>query len=322
MALEDDKRNETVSNDAAKLRNAFQRKLDRITGYQIIPRFRTAEDVKAMLNMKSDNLNDAVDYGPGFRLVNLASSIPPDRYIPDRIAIEHFPLNRSYGCCIDRGSKITIINPSAYIDVGMGNFGFYLALIGGFNYISREVGTRAPTHSFYTIDSRDALPNLSDFCDDLEKLLNRDGGWGICTLSASGALEPSYPTNIHLTIGGAKGDTRMAGDDLTVHDEQTYCRFYNDLERIMQERFDFTIDHQVYHNSNTPRLLFRKINLDKGVNNVMIRIEWDKLLWDPRRIMLAKTFAEIIADDLAHAPLPDNLDILKKKDIGFDGYDV
>lgn len=114
----------------------------------------------------------------------------------------------------------------------------------------------------------------------------------------------------------------MAGDDLTVHDEQTYCRFYNDLERIMQERFDFTIDHQVYHNSNTQRLLFRKINLDKGVNNVMIRIEWDKLLWDPRRIMLAKTFAEIIADDLAHAPLPDNLDILKKKDIGFDGYDV
>ena len=54
----------------------------------------------------------------------------------------------------------------------------------------------------------------------------------------------------------------------------------------------------------------------------MIRIEWDKLLWDSRTIMLAKAFAEIIASDLAKATLPDNEAILKKKQIGFDGYDV
>lgn len=320
-ALEDDKRSEIIKKNAINLRNAFQRKMDRPTRYQIIPPFRSADDVKALLGMTTADLNEAVEYGKGFRLVNLASSIPSQQYIPDRIAIEHFPINRCYGCFIDRGSAVTIINPTAYIDVGMGNFGFYLALIGGFNYISREVGVRVPSKSFFTIDSRDALPNLSDYCDDLERLLNRPKAWGVTVLSASGALEPVLPTNIHLTIGGPKGDTRFAGDDLMVHDEATYRKFHDDVVAVMKERFDLTTDHQVYHSSNNPRLFLRKINLNEDVNNVMIRIEWDKILYDPRRILITKTFAEIIARDFAGRDLPDNEAILKKKEIGFDGYE-
>ncbi len=320
-ALEDDKRSEIIKKNAINLRNAFQRKMDRPTRYQIIPPFRSADDVKALLGMTTADLNEAVEYGKGFRLVNLASSIPSQQYIPDRIAIEHFPINRSYGCFIDRGSAVTIINPTAYIDVGMGNFGFYLALIGGFNYISREVGVRVPSKSFFTIDSRDALPNLSDYCDDLERLLNRPKAWGVTILAASGALEPVLPTNIHLTIGGPKGDTRFAGDDLMVHDEATYRKFHDDVVAVMKERFDLTTDHQVYHSSNNPRLFLRKINLNEDVNNVMIRIEWDKILYDPRRILITKTFAEIMARDFAGRDLPDNEAILKKKEIGFDGYE-
>lgn len=321
-ALEDDKRSEMIKKNAINLRNAFQRKMDRPTRYQIIPPFRSADDVKALLGMTTADLNEAVEYGKGFRLVNLASSIPSVQYIPDRIAIEHFPVNRSYGCFIDRGSAVTIINPTAYIDVGMGNFGFYLALIGGFNYISREVGVRVPSKSFFNIDSRDALPNLSDYCDDIERLLNRPKAWGVTVLSASGALEPVLPTNIHLTIGGPKGDTRMAGDDLLVHDEATYRQFHDDIVAEMKERFNLTTDHQAYHSSNNPRLFLRKINLNDDVNNVVIRIEWDKILYDPRRILITKTFAEIIAKDFACTDLPDNENILKKKEIGFDGYDV
>ena len=64
------------------------------------------------------------------------------------------------------------------------------------------------------------------------------------------------------------------------------------------------------------------MHLNADVNNVMIRIEWNRLLWDPRRIKLAQTLASIIAQDLARAPLPDNMDILKHKAIGFDDYDV
>ena len=321
-ALEDDKRTETICADAANLRGVFQRKLDRPSGFQVIPPYRTVEDVKALLNMKDDNLNDAVEHGPGFRMVNLAASIPVGGYNADRVAIEHFPINRSYGCMIDRGSRVTIINPTAYIDVGMSNWPFYLALIGGFNYISREVGQRAPSRSYYTFDKKEDIPGLVEFTTDLEQLLNRPGAWGVTILAASGALEPSYPTNIHLTIGGPKGDTRMAGDDLLVHDEAAYKKYHDDVEREMREQFDLKTDHQVYHASNTPRLFLRKIHLNDDVNNVVMRIEWELMLWNPKRILIAKTLAEIIAEDLAHAPLPDNETLLKKKQIGFDGYDI
>lgn len=321
-ALEDDKKIETIRTDAANLRGMFQRKLDRPTGFQIIPPYRTADDVKALLNMKNDNLNDAVEHGPGFRLVNLASSITTDNYVADRIAVEHFPINRTYGCMIDRGSRVTIINPASYIDVGTGNFAFYLALMGGFNYISREMGQRAPSRSFYTFDSVDGIPYLSDYVADLEQLLNRPGAWGVTLLVASGALEPLYPTQVHLTIGGPKGDTRMSGEDLFVHDEATYRRFHDDMIREMKEQFDLATDHQVYHSSNSPRVFLRKIHLNDDVNNVIFRIEWNKILYDPRRIKLAYAMAQIIARDLAQTSMPDNLSLLKHKAIGFDEYDV
>lgn len=321
-ALENDKQQETIRTDAINLRGAFQRKLDRPSGFQIIPPYRTVDDVKALLNMKNDNLNDAVDHGPGFRLVNLASSIPSDKYVSDRIAIEHFPINRPYGCMIDRDSRVTIINPASYADVGVGNFAFYLALMGGFNYISREIGQRAPSTSFYTFDTIDDAPGLRDYLADVELLLNRPGGWGVTILVASGALEPVYPTHIHFTIGGPKGENRMAGDDLLVHDVATYRHFYEDIKNEMEQQFNLATDHQIYHASNSPRLFLRKMNLNPDVNNVIMRIEWNKILWDPRRIKLAHSLAQIISQDLSQAPMPNNLEILKHKAIGYDDYDV
>ena len=154
-AIENRNHKEEVENDAAKLRNGFERKLDRPIGIQVVPPFASVEDLKARLGMKADSLQEAVNHGPGFRIVNLAGTIPTDgdTYVNDRIAIEHYPQNRPYGCCIDRDSRVTIVSPSNMIDPGLTHFCFYLAYIGGFNYISREVGERAPYKSFYAFKS-------------------------------------------------------------------------------------------------------------------------------------------------------------------------
>ena len=92
--------------------------------------------------------------------------------------------------------------------------------------------------------------------------------------------------------------------------------------REMKEQFDLATDHQVYHSSNSPRVFLRKIHLNDDVNNVIFRIEWNKILYDSRRIKLAYAMAQIIARDLAQASMPDNLSLLKHKAIGFDEYDV
>lgn len=322
-AIEDDKKATEVREDAGKLRKVFERKLDRLSGYQIVPPFRSDADAKVVLNMKNDNLNEAVNYGPGFRLINLASTVPMTRHVPDQVAIEHFPVNKPYGCMIDRGSKITVISPSSMVDACVGNFAFYLALIGGFNYISREKGERAPYKSFYAFaGDRDSVEGLGEYLDDVETLLNRPGAWGVTVLVSSGALEPEYPTQIHVGIGGSKGDSRMGGDDMFVHDEETYRKFYGDLSAAMKEEFGLDTDHQMYHTTASANNFIRKIRLNPDVNNIVLRVEWDKLLWDPRRIVIAKAMAGVISADLAGVPMPDNGKMLRRKDIGFDGYDL
>ncbi len=107
-----------------------------------------------------------------------------------------------------------------------------------------------------------------------------------------------------------------------VHDEDTYRKFYGDLSAAMKEEFGLDTDHQMYHTTASANNFIRKIRLNPDVNNIVLRVEWDKLLWDPRRIAIAKAMAGVISSDLAGVPMPDNGKMLRRKDIGFDGYDL
>ena len=320
-ALENDKHDETVAADARKLRNSFERKLDRPTGYQVIRPFRTVADLMARHGISEANLTEAVNHGPGFRLINLASTIPAEQHTPDIIAVEHFPQNRPYGCMIDRGSNVTVISPSSLIDAGTGNFTFFLALIGGFNYISREIGEREPYRSFYQYNSEEDVEHLKEYNDDLRRLMDRDRAWGVTVLVSSGALEPVYDTQIHVNIGGKKGETRMAGEDLFVKDEQTYTQFFNELSEAMSEKFGILTDHQKCYAMTSPKHFVRKIGFSPDANNVVIRIEWEKLLWNGQRMKIAQTLADTMSRIFAGRQLPD-VPALKEKRISYDGYDL
>lgn len=322
-AIEERNKQRAIEENADNLRNGFERKLDRPTGFQVVPPFWSVDDLVARLDMKSDDLSDAVRCGEGFRMVNLAATIPTDEsYVPDRIAVEHFPMNTSYGCCIDRGSRITIVSPSNMVDPGLSHFSFYLAMIGGFNYISREVGRRAPYKSFYAFCSVEDEEGLKEYADDLRRLTDRAGAWTLTVLVSSGALEPAYPTNIHLNIGGRKGDERRAGDGLFVKDEDTYSRFYETLSEAVGRGFDLTVDHQKYHSTESAKHFLRKLPLRPDSNHIVMRIEWKQLLWSQKRLLLAREIARVANEAILGHPLPDPPAELKKKSIGYDGYDL
>lgn len=321
-AIENRNHEEAVKNDAARLRNGFERKLDRPTGIQAVPPFRSVDDLKTRLNMTSDNLQEAVNRGPGFRIVNLASTIPTDEfgYVADRIAVEHYPQNTVYGCCIDRNSRITIIAPSNMIDPGLSHFCYYLAYLGQFNYISRETGERAPYKSFYSFNSEDDVEGLKEYAADLRRLMDKEGAWSLTVLVASGALEPPYPTNIHLGIGGKKGDKRTSGDDLFVKDSRIYELFYNTLENTLAADMNLTIDHQQFHNTASPKHFLRKISFKEDANHIVMRIEWKQLIWSQKRLKLALDIAESLCSAILGSPLPPVAPELKEKAIGYDGY--
>ena len=61
-------------------------------------------------------------------------------------------------------------------------------------------------------------------------------------------------------------------------------------------------------------------NLDAPhANHIVLRIEWHKMIWDPRYMLICKMLAESLSEIILHRPLPDN-PILKVKNVGFEDY--
>lgn len=295
-AMEEEQRKNRIQGDIEKLKLVFGRKLDRPTGFQIVPQHLSICDIQARMGMKTDDIFDAVDESDSFRLINLAVTQTIDEHPQDKLAVEHFIMNRPYGCCIDRGSKVTIVSVSSLADPCIGNFSYYLAQIGGFNYISREKGKLRPYRSYYSFADRyNHEENLPLFMEDLERLTSREGSWTLTALVASGANEPSYPTIFHFSAGGAKGDERFEGENLVVEDMAAYRAFYEDVTAELSEKYEMASDHQRYHNVSNPNILVRQFEEGKGSrNNIILRIAWSACLWDSRRIAIAKTLADAI----------------------------
>lgn len=295
-AMEAELNKEVVNQNIEKLKKAFERKLDRPTGFQIVPQHISICDMQARLGMKVDDIFDAVESSGVFRLINLAVTQTIEEHPQDKLAVEHFLKNRSYGCCIDRGSKITIVSPTSFIDATMGNFSYYLALIGGFNYISRECGEMRPYKSYYIFSDRSTHEeNLEEYMSDLEQLTTKEGSWTCTILAASGALEPAYPTHFHFSAGGAKGVETFDEEGLVVKDIDAYREFYQEIRVKLLEEFGLDSDHQRYHASTSPNLFARKYKEGRGTqNNIICRIAWSSCLWDMRRIAMAKTMADIL----------------------------
>ena len=309
----DEKRHEENAAEwSEELHNAFEHKLDRTTGWQIVPPFITIPEAQARIWHKEDEILDAVNISKDMRLINLAVTRPLGEYRDDRLAVELFPLNTPYGCCIDRSSKITIVAPSNVVDPVIGHFAYHLALIGGFNYLSREKGQQKPYRSYYLFDDEQAIEGLSEYMADLRKLTAREGAWAITMLAASGANESEYPEQMHFEYGGQKGDDSFASDLAPTEDLQ---KLYNALSIPLREQYGIQIANQKYHDTSSPRNFNRKIG--QPVNGLMLRIAWSVTCWDYRRIQIAATMADIIHHELDSNNMKYRPDNLKQKTIGY-----
>ncbi len=173
-AIELRQKEEETKDNVDKLHRAFERKQDRPTRCQVGPMYLSVVDIQARMGMTQEAIIEAVNASEDFRVFNMAATIPVDQNPTDRLAVEHFVVNRPYGCLIDRGSRVTIVSPSSMIDPMVGNFSYYLAKIGGFNYVSRELGEARPYKSFYLASSFDE-PGQPEFMADINEMTSREG---------------------------------------------------------------------------------------------------------------------------------------------------
>lgn len=321
-AMEDEEKNIKTKENIDKLHLAFERKLDRFTRFQTAPQIVSVADIQARLRMNLDDIFDAINNSNKFRLVNLASTRTIDEKADDKLAVEHFPLNRDYGYFIDRGSNVTIVSPASMVDPGFYHFAYYLAKIAGFNYVSRELGELRPYKSYYLpADDIKETPEFKSYMTDLNQLANKEGHWLITLLVASGANEPAYPEQVHFCYGGKKGDETYDDPNITIHDVPLFEQMYQEMVNRLSSEFNIHCDKQRYHDSSNPKVFARHLDNKDKVNSFYVRVAWSECLWNPAHVQISKVMGEVFNKyfdgDKEMANSPD----LKVKDIGYDGYD-
>ena len=314
--MEKDERKEKSEGWAERLHLAFERKLDRPTGFQIVPRYVSVVEIQARLGLKEDEILDAVAISNKFRLINLSSTATQEEQVTDLLAVEHFPVNTVYGQCIDRKSKVTIFSPSNIVDPIIGWWAYYLAKIGGFNYVSREVGETRPYNSFY-LYKNDNTTGREECMADLNRLLDSEDKWVFTILAASGGSEPAYPTQFHFTYGVKKGDETYDDPNITLNNIPAFDALYKEFAALLETDYSLSADRQRYH-TNANAAYFAR-HLEHKVNAVALRVAWSVTVRDARAIQIAQSLAQSINQNINHTDNPVDPE-LKIKAIGYEGY--
>lgn len=317
-AMEDEKKDIEIHENINKLYLAFERKKDRPTGFQIVPRYITITDVQARIGLTEDEILTAVSHDDHFRLINLAITQNPNEHPQDILAIEHHSMNTIYGQCINRGSKVTIFSPSNIVDPIVGWWSYYLAKIGGFNYITREVGQTRPYMSYYTYRPENNIPGNKEFMTDINRLVDSDECWVFSILAASGSQEPTYPSQFHFSYGGKKGDQTYDDPNITLNEIDSFESFYNSLSTTLAQSYDLFTDKQLYHDNSNPANFARHLNFKP--NAIVMRVAYSVTCWDMNALLIARDVASTINKELLGLndnPIVPDLSI---KDIGYAGY--
>ena len=314
--MEKDERKEKAEGWAKRLHLVFERKLDRPTGYQVVPRYVSVLEIQARLRLKEDEIFDAITGSDSFRLINLASTATAEEQVTDLLAVELFVKNTVYGLCIDRGSKITVFSPSNIVDPIIGWWAYYLAKIGGFNYVSRESGETRPYNSFY-LYKNDGMAGREECMADLNRLADSEDSWIFTILAASGGSEPAYPTQFHFTYGAKRGDETYDDPNITLNDVQCFDAVYSDFTELLENSYGLSSDKQRYHTNANAGYFAR--HLQHKVNAIALRVAWSVTCRDAHAIQIAQDLAQIINKHINHTDNPE-VPELKVKDIGYEGY--
>ena len=307
----DEHRREYLTTVEERLYKAFRRKQEPKTMYKCVPRYISPATIQATKNIAKQDVIDAVTYSQRFRLRNLATAASRGSNAPDRLVVEMFPQNTTYGCCIDRGSDITIVCPTALSEAGIGNFAYYLALIGGFNYISKEVEEDIddPT-SFYIIPDKRKGGSFENYLSDLKRLLAGKNKWTIFLISS----ETKKEADIHFLTTANIHTNRST----TILDQDGFDHLYNMVTREMEDTLGIKTDINRYRPAG-PKNVSVIIGGGIETNAFTIRIFSEMMVWDTRYMAVAKTLAEAIDHTLSTSngkQMPDTA-TLKESGLGY-----
>lgn len=290
-AMEDEKQKKKINRDIQSIVHSFKFEKDQQhTGLFFVPRYKDVNTIITRKFMPYDDVLEAVKESDCLHLYNLANAMNSADHPESKIVVMNYKRNTPYGCCIDRGSRVTIVFTSGHTEACTGWFAYHIAKLGGFNYIAKEVESDLdnPT-SYYNIPSNANCPNLQMFLDDISRLADRPDSWVISILGSIGTK--SRPEQIHFCYNSTKHDASYNDPKSLVKDFDVFDRLYNKVEASMAEKFEYKCDKNEWYAINTQNFGHY---ISTAKNIFTLRVECFVWVFDNRWGSVIKSLAEDI----------------------------
>lgn len=310
---------------------------DKLETLNMVPQRIPVTRMQVRQGMEIKDIFEVCNRFSEFRLKNLAEAKSVEEASDERFVVEHFPLNTSYGCCINRHSNVTIVSPSNFADLGVGWFTYYLAKLGGFNYVSKEIEVDPDElDSFYNMSpepfynkkkrteyskkDKDALKMLDkkerlrkDFLADLTLLANRGNESWIIVITEH-LMNSFNQTDFHFS------DALKDGAQPTVADRQRYETLYKEFADVMQAEFNLSATAQSVRYPLLKNNLAYRLRKD-GVecNCFVLRPSSHLINFDTKRLLVAFRMAQVISLHLDNGKGIEEKDVKDLSATGF-GY--
>jgi voltage-gated potassium channel len=269
----------------------------------------------------------------------LAEAISGEEHPQDSFVVEHFPKNRTYGCAIDRKSKVTIVSASSFAENGTGWFTYYLAKLGGFNYVSKDIEVDPDElDSFYNmsdkplyekrprseydekkdkkaieiLDQKEA--NRQAFLKDLREMATGEDFWVI--------LFTAHIKSSMNTVDFHFADARKDGSDSAVCRQTAYQELLRRLDEMLQTDYALKSDLHSQRFPLTKNNLGYRLRKENIIcNTFVVRPSCDIINFDSRNLLIAYRLASIISQQLDGGRGVQPGDIIDFKDTCF-GYGI
>ena len=293
-ALEDEKLKEKIERNVKSIVHSFKFEKDQQhTNLFIVPRHKEVNTVITRKFIPYEDILEAVKESDCLHLYDMVNAMNAADHPESKLVLINFKKNTPYGCCIDRGSKVTIVSTSGNTEPGSSWLAYHIAKLGGFNYVAKEIETDLdnPT-SYYNIPSNTKCPNLQLFIDDLARLAARPGSWVIPILGATGLK--SRPSQFHFCYNSKKFDASYNDPESLVKDYATFDTLYNGVEKVMDEKFGYKCDKNEWY-------AIQKANIGHHItadNVFTLRVECYVWMFDNRYMSVIKDLAETFHNTL------------------------
>ena len=271
-------------------------------------------EIRQGLTMK--DLYEVCRRFPDVCIKNMADTVSDEEKSGNNYVVELFPVNTSYGCCIDRHSNVTVVCTTGYTEAAIGWFSYYMAKLGGFNYVCKNIEvdpdeldsyynmsdealydkkkrqefTKKDKEALRTIDLKEQ--HRRDFLADIRRLTGgREDAWVM--LHVDHVMNSENVTDFHFS------DNIKDGTQPAVSDRERYEAFYRSFSTAMSEEFEMSSTSQSERYPMLKKNLAYRLKKE-GIpcNAFVLRSSSSLLNYHPKKMVVAWRMAQLLSQHL------------------------